>query len=88
MYIAEISPVKLRGVFGSLTEIMLTIGIIFNFSVGAIEDSPYYHVALVAVGIVALFEVLMFWLPDTPDPSCLVDTWKKPRELVILRGKD
>ncbi|CAI8008988.1 Sugar transport protein MST3, partial [Geodia barretti] len=66
VYIAEISPVKLRGVFTSLNEIMLTIGIILNFGVGSIEDFPYFHVSLVAVGILALFEATMVWLPDTP----------------------
>ena len=57
---------KLRGIFGSLNEIMLTCGIIFNYGVGSIENFPYHYVALVAVGIVALFEVLVFWLPETP----------------------
>ena len=45
---------------------MLTIGIILNFGVGSIEDFPYFHVSLVPVGILALFEATMVWLPDTP----------------------
>ena len=44
----------------------LTVGVLFNYILGAIEDFRYYHISLVAVGIVAVFEVLMFWLPETP----------------------
>ena len=66
VYIAEISSVKLRGIFGTLTQIMLTSGIVVNYAMGAIDDFPYYYISLVAVGIVALFEVLMIWLPETP----------------------
>lgn len=89
VYIAEISPVKLRGVFGSLTEIMLTIGIIFNYSVDSIEHFPYYHVALVAVGIVTVFELFMVWLPDTPRSLVSHGQLKKAEHtLNILRGED
>ena len=66
VYIAEISSVKLRGIFGTLTQIMLTSGIVVNYAMGAIDGFPYYYISLVAVGIVALFEVLMIWLPETP----------------------
>ena len=66
VYIAEICSVKLRGLFGTLTQILVTLGFIMSFAVGAIDDFPYYYVSLVAVGIVALFEVLMIWLPETP----------------------
>ena len=66
VYIAEVNSAKLRGIFGTLTQIMLTFGIIINYAVGAIDDFPYYYISLVAVGIVALFEVLMIWLPETP----------------------
>lgn len=78
---------KLRGVFGSLNEIMLTLGTILNFGVGSIEDFPYFYVSLVAVGIVALFEATMIWLPDTPR-SLLSRGHSKSAEraLRILRG--
>ena len=66
VYIAETSPKELRGIFGSLNEILIILGITFSYGVGSIENFPYYYVALVAVGIVALFEVLVFWLPETP----------------------
>ena len=66
MYIAEISSFKLRGLFGTLVHLMLTSGVVLNYGLGAIDDFPYYYISLVAVGIVALFEVLMIWLPETP----------------------
>ena len=89
VYIAEISPVKLRGVFGSLNELMLTLGIIFNYGVGSITDFPYFNVAMVAVGLVALFEVLMIWLPETPR-SLLSRGYSKEaeRSLRLLRGNE
>ena len=46
--------------------IFITSGILFNYALGALRDFRYYSISLVAVGIVALFEVLMFWLPETP----------------------
>lgn len=88
VYIAEISPVKLRGVFTSINEIMLTIGIILNFGVGSISNFPYFYVSLVAVGIVAVFEVAMIWLPDTPRSLLSkgqIDSAE--RALRLLRGK-
>ena len=66
MYIAEISSTKIRGIFGTLTQAMLTSGILINYVMGAIDDFPYYYISLVAVGLVAVFEVLMVWLPETP----------------------
>ena len=87
MHIAEISPVKLRGVFTSINEIMLTLGIILNFNVGSIDGFPYFYVSLVAVGIVALFEATMVWLPDTPR-SLLSRGYSDSAEnaLKLLRG--
>ena len=81
------SSSKLRGAFTSINEIMLTLGIILNFSVGSIDGFPYFYVSLVAVGIVALFEVTMEWLPDTPR-SLLSRGYSDSAEsaLKLLRG--
>ena len=78
---------KLRGVFTSINEIVLTLGIILNFSVGSIDGFPYFYVSLVAVGIVALFEATMVWLPDTPR-SLLSRGYSDSAEsaLKLLRG--
>ena len=66
VYIGEVSSIKLRGIFGTLVSFLLTSGVLLNYGVGSIDDFPYYYISLVAVGIVALFEVLMIWLPETP----------------------
>ena len=42
------------------------IGITINYALGSIQGFSYYYISLVTVGIVALFEVFMFWLPETP----------------------
>ena len=78
---------KLRGVFTSINEIMLTLGIILNFGVGSIDGFPYFYVSLVAVGIVALFEATMVCLPDTPR-SLLSRGYSDSAEsaLKLLRG--
>ena len=78
---------NLRGVFTSINEIMLTLGIILNFSVGSIDGFPYFYVSLVAVGIVALFEATTVWLPDTPR-SLLSRGYSDSAEsaLKLLRG--
>ena len=88
VYIAEISPVKLRGVFTSLNEMVLTAGMVVGFGVGAIQDFPYFYGALVAVGILAVFEIAMVWLPDTPQ-SLVARGYSKSAEraLRLLRGK-
>ena len=68
--------------------IFLTSGIILNYALGAINDFRYYYISLVAVGVVALFEVLMFWLPETPR-WLLSRGYKEQAECVLLwlRGK-
>ena len=42
------------------------VGVTLNFALSSIPGFFYYHISLVAVGIVALFELLMVWLPETP----------------------
>ena len=89
VYIAEISPVKQRGVFCSFSEVMVTLGIITSFGVGSIQNFRYYHLSLVAVGIVIVFELSMIWLPETPF-SLLYRGHEKKAEhsLRLLRRKN
>ena len=89
VYIAEVSSAKYRGIYGTLIQIMITCGIILNYGVSSSDAFPYYYASLVAVGIVALFEVLMFWLPETPR-WLLTRGYKETAENVLewLRGKE
>ena len=66
VYLGEVSSAKLRGNVGAISQTIFTSGIVFNYVLGAINNFRYYYISLVAVGIVAIFEVLMFWLPETP----------------------
>ena len=83
VYIAEICSIKLRGIFGSLVPLGGTIGII------CISGFSYYYLSLVAIGVVAVFEVLMVWLPDTPKWLLSRGRGKEAeRVLLWLRGKE
>ena len=66
VYCGEISSAKLRGVYGSFTQLALAAGILVVYGLGSIESLQYYDIALAAVGIVALFEVMMVWCYETP----------------------
>ena len=66
VYHGEISSAKLRGIFGSFTQLFLALGLLVVYSVGSIEGFHYYNIALLAAGITALFELLMVWFSETP----------------------
>ena len=66
VYIGEVSPARLRGVFGSFTQIALAAGIVLNYGISTIHKFSYYYNSLVAAGIIALFECLVVWLYETP----------------------
>lgn len=63
IYIGEIASSKLRGVFATTMQLFLGVGILLCYFMSSWD---YYNSALVAVGIVALFEVMMIWLKETP----------------------
>ena len=89
VYIAEVSSAKYRGIYGTLVQIMITSGIILNYGVSSADNFPYFYTSLVAVGVVALFEVLMFWLSETPR-WLLSRGYEETAENVLkwLRGKE
>ena len=66
VYIAEVSPATLRGLYSALTQLALALGILLVYCVGSIPHLKYTYVALVAVGITAIYTVLMSFLPETP----------------------
>ena len=87
VYITEVSLPKFRGLFGSVNQCVVVSGITLNYALGSISGFFYYHISLVAVGIVAVFEVLMYWLPETPR-SLLSRGYVKEAEAALkwLRG--
>ena len=66
VYTGELCSANIRGIFGNMFSIFLASGIVLSYAMGAINNFRYYYISLVAVGIVAVFEVFMFWLPETP----------------------
>ena len=88
MYTAELSSAKLRGTFGNFFPSFLTTAIFGTFVLGTIKGFRYYYTSLIAVGLVALFEASMFWLPETPR-WLLSRKYEKraTRVLSLLRGK-
>ena len=88
MYLGEVSSVNLRGFVGAMNQSLFTTGVLFSFVLGAIGDFRYYQISLVAVGIVALFEILMFWLPETPRWLLSRGYVKQAEHILrLLRGK-
>ena len=70
-----------------MIEVLAMSGITINYALGSVENFYYFYISLVTAGIVALFEVLMFWLPETPR-SLLSRGYVKKAEKVLkwLRG--
>ena len=66
VYIGELSPAQFRGIFASSSELSLTFGVLFLLALGSIPGIHYYDLALVMVGIVALFICMAPWIPETP----------------------
>ena len=89
VYIGEISSSSLRGLFGILMTGSTMVGVTLTFALSSIDGFFYYHISLVAVGIVAVFEVLMVWTPETPR-SLLSRGYVKEAKKVLkwLRGSE
>ena len=83
VYIGEISSPKLRGLFGAFTQIAIAMGILLNYGISSIPTITYYYTALIAVGIIAVFECLVVWLKETP--SWLIRQELRHRAQAVLR---
>lgn len=70
VYIAEVASAKLKGLFGACNWLFFTIGSLVGYGLGAIavifDNFAYYHVAIIAVGLVFIFEFLMLFTRETP----------------------
>lgn len=90
VYIAEISSPKWKGFFGNCNQLFVTIGILLTYFFGINFGNftfSYSHVALIAAGLVALFEILMLTTYETPRWLLSQDMdFVGIRVLRILRG--
>lgn len=66
MYSAEVSSSRLRGILTSFAELALVVGILLVYVLGSINGFTYFEIALVMLGIVVLFFVIVPWIPETP----------------------
>uniref|UniRef100_A0A182QGP1 Major facilitator superfamily (MFS) profile domain-containing protein n=1 Tax=Anopheles farauti TaxID=69004 RepID=A0A182QGP1_9DIPT len=70
MYLAEVSPVKLRGAMGVLCPLGLTTGVVIA-QVASLEQvlgtADHWHYALSCFAVLNLFcYVFYFWIPESP----------------------
>ena len=85
MYITEISPTKLRGLYGAANQLAVTIGLFIAQIVGAYIE--YYWLALIPLGLTCVFGVFVLSLYETP--RWLISqghNLKAGRVLIWLRG--
>ena len=67
VYIAEIAPAKLKGLFGNCNQLFMTFGQLFAYLYGIKQfNIQYWHFSLAAAGVVTLFEILMLFTYETP----------------------
>lgn len=87
VYHAEISSAKVRGLFCSFTQLFISFGLVFIYLLSTINTLHYYDSALILGGVVVAFEVLIYFISESP--RWLVANDRKPlavRTLKFLRG--
>ena len=67
VYIAELAPARLKGLFGNCNQLFMTLGQLFAYLYGIKQfNIEYWHFSLAAAGVVTLFEILMLFTYETP----------------------
>ena len=88
----EIASAKLKGTFGSCHQFFITIGIFLSYFLGIEYKQSdgnyfvikYWQIALIAVGIVVLFEVLVLFVYESP--RWLLSKSKERKAFQALKG--
>ena len=87
------SSAKLRGLFGACNQLLTTVGILVIYGLGTAgviaSRFHYYHNAVIAAGVVVIFELLMLVTKETP--RWLLShgkSLKADKVLKVLRGPD
>ena len=89
VYIGEVSTPVLRGLFGTLPMVSVSVGVLLVYLLGAIPGFSYQYISLVALAITAVFVLLVAppWVPMTPRYLIMKGRWEEAlRELKWLRG--
>jgi sugar porter (SP) family MFS transporter len=87
LYVGEIAEKEIRGVLGTFMQLMVTIGILFAYGVGAATSTFVFSIICMALPV--LFGILFFSMPETP--TYYIDKNKIPeaeKSLKFLRDKD
>ena len=66
VYAAEVSSSKFRGIFGSFTQLFLSIGLVLIYLLGSFPGFQYFDASLILIGIIAMFEIGCLFICDTP----------------------
>ncbi|GLH04112.1 Glucose transporter type 3 [Gryllus bimaculatus] len=64
-YTSEIADVQIRGMLGSFFDLMLTIGILFVYILGAVQLNVKLLTSICAA-FPLVFGILFLWMPETP----------------------
>ncbi|GAB1866940.1 Sugar transporter ERD6-like 16 [Camponotus japonicus] len=87
MYIGEISPANIRGIFGSMLTVISKIGTTLEYVIGPFLSVK--HLALVSLIGPCLFFIIFVWLPESPYHLMRRNAKEKAiNSLVQLRGKE
>ena len=82
---AELSPSEYRGFFGTLPQLVLTVGVFVAQVVGAYIT--YYWLAVITLAVISLFTLLVVTLKETPRWLMTQDRQYEAQEVLVwLRG--
>lgn len=87
MYTGEIAQKEIRGSLGSYFQLMLTVGILFIYAIGA--GLSVFVMSIICGIIPLIFGAIFFFMPETP--LYLISKGKSNeaiKSLQFLRGKD
>ena len=87
MYISEITPTSLRGLYGAANQLCVTIGLFAAEMIGTYVD--YYWLAMIPLGVTTIFAIFSLSLKETP--RWLISQGKNleaGRVLLWLRGRN
>lgn len=64
VYIGEIAQSEIRGTLGTMFQLLVTIGILFVYTVGAFVD--VFGLTLICLILPIIFAVVFVWMPESP----------------------
>lgn len=87
MYTAEIAQKEIRGTVGSYFQLMVTVGILFVYGVGAGVNA--FWLSVICAFIPLIFGGIFFFMPETPQYLVMKNREDEAKKsLLFLRGKN